>query len=114
MFSRRSLSLLGLITAATLAPSVCRAADDPAPVGPVTVHPTSIDIRHQRHPFALQVMGASADGYTLDLRDRAKFASADPKVAVVDERGWVRPTGTGATSVTVSVAGQTLTVPVKV
>src|SRR5262249_40571211 len=33
---------------------------------------------------------------------------------VVNEQGWVRPVGTGATTVTVTVAGQTVAVPVKV
>src|SRR5204863_5925660 len=31
-----------------------------------------------------------------------------------DERGWVRPVASGATQVTVTAAGQTVTVPVKV
>ena len=40
--------------------------------------------------------------------------SADPKIATVDERGWVRPIRNGQTNVAVAVAGQTLTVAVKV
>jgi hypothetical protein len=111
MLSFRSASLLAL----SLAVSPCRAAEPaPVPAGPVTVHPAALDLRHARQPHALQVLGATADGYSLDLRDQARFASADPRVADVDERGWVRPVGSGSTTVTVAVAGQTLAVPVKV
>lgn len=56
----------------------------------------------------------SADGFTLELSGAATFTSADPKIATVDGRGWVRPVSTGDTTVTVAAAGQTLTVPVKV
>ncbi len=108
----RSCSLVALLTVVASA----RAADvpPPAPTGPVTVHPTTLDLRHARQPHSLQVLGATADGYSLDLRDQARFASADPRIAEVDERGWVRPVGSGTTTVTVVAAGQTLTVPVKV
>jgi hypothetical protein len=62
----------------------------------------------------LQVLGTTADGYALDLRSQARFTSADPRIAVVEDQGWVRSVGSGQTQVTVSVAGQTRTVPVKV
>jgi hypothetical protein len=86
----------------------------PALAGPVTVQPTALELRHPRHPHSLQVLGTTSDGYSLDLRPQSRFSSADPKVAVIDERGWVRPVATGATQVTVTVAGQTVTVHVKV
>jgi hypothetical protein len=79
----------------------------------VTVSPAAIEIRHHRQPFALQVLGTTADGYALDLRDAATFASDNPKVAVV-EAGWVKPVGAGAAKITVAVAGKTFTVPVTV
>jgi hypothetical protein len=85
-----------------------------APSGSIIVHPAALDLRHHRQPHALQVLGTSADGYSLDLRARAKFTSADPKIAAVDEQGWVRPVATGSTMLTVTFAGQTKTVPVKV
>lgn len=88
-------------------------ADAPVP-NSIAVHPATIEIRHQRWPVQVQVLGASADGYSLDLRSQAKITSADPRVAVVDERGWVKPVASGQTQVTVSVAGQTKTIPVKV
>ena len=74
----------------------CRAAEpSPAVSGPVTVHPASLELHHPRQPHSLQVLGTTADGYSLDLRDQARFASADPRIAAVDERGWVRPVGGG-------------------
>jgi hypothetical protein len=93
-----------------------RAADvpPPAPAGPVTVLPATLNLRHARQPHALQVLGTTADGYSVDLRDQARFTSADPRIAEVDERGWVRPVGSGNTTIAVAVAGQSLTVPVTV
>jgi hypothetical protein len=93
---------------------VCSAQNETPIPASIAVQPVAIDIKHQRQPVALQVLGASADGYSLDLRAQAKFAVADPKVAAVDADGWVRPVGNGQTQVTVSVAGQTKTVAVKV
>src|SRR4051812_9940163 len=86
----------------------------PAPTGPVTVQPKAVELKHPRQPQSLQILAASADGYTLDLRPQAKVTVADPKVAAVDENGWIRPVANGQTQVTITVAGQTLTVPVKV
>src|SRR5262249_12917642 len=103
-------ALLGMIAGA---PS--RATDPPAaPPVAVVVHPVAIELRHHREPHSLQVLGASADGYTLDLRPPARFTSADPRIAVVDDRGWVRPVSNGQTQVTVAVAGQTRAVSVHV
>jgi len=64
------------------------------------VSPTAIEIKHHRHPHAIQVLGTSADGYSLDLRDAATFISDNPKVATV-EGGWVTPVGSGSAKITV-------------
>lgn len=80
----------------------------------VTVQPATIDLLHQRQPFGLQVLGASAHGYSLDLRPQATFTSGDPKIATVTKDGWVRPVANGQTQVKVTAAGQTKTVTVKV
>jgi hypothetical protein len=110
MFRRiASFSLLVLLA------SIARAQENKAPLhGSITVQPTAVEIKHQRQPHALQVLGASADGYSLDLRTQAKYASADPKVAIVDAEGWVRAVGNGQTQVSVAIAGVTKTVNVKV
>jgi hypothetical protein len=99
----------------TSAGSAWGAAVPPAtPVTSVSVHPAALELRHHRQPHSLQVLGATADGYSLDLRPQARFTSADPRVATVDAQGWVRPAATGETRVTVAVAGRTATVPVRV
>jgi hypothetical protein len=79
----------------------------------ITVHPTAIEINHQRQPHAIQVLGTTTDGFSLDLRETAKFTSGDPKIATV-ESGWVRPVSSGQTSISVSVSGKNFTIPVKV
>jgi hypothetical protein len=117
MCTRRSARLLcGLVAAAVVAFTGSRfRADEPAVVpASVSVQPTAIELRHHRQPQSLQVLGTTVDGFSLDLRPQAKFTSADPKIAAVDDKGWVRPVGNGQTQVTVTVAGQTRTVPVKV
>ena len=64
-----------------------------------------IEIKHHRQPHAIQVLGTSADGYSLDLRDAAKFATDNPKVAAV-EGGWVKPVGNGSAKITVTAEGR--------
>jgi hypothetical protein len=104
--------LLGCILIAAIVP-LCHPQQTPVPAS-IVVQPAAIEIKHQRHPFLLQVLGATADGYTLDLAAQAKYTVGDAKVASVDADGWVRPVGNGQTQVTVSVAGVTKTVAVKV
>src|SRR4051794_2196533 len=70
------------------------------------VHPAAVELRQHRQPHSLQVLGTTPDGYSVDLRSQARFTSADPRVATVDEQGWVRPVSSGATTVTVSHAGR--------
>jgi hypothetical protein len=84
------------------------------PVASVTVSPASVELRHHRHPHAIQVLGTTPDGYTVDLRGEAKFTSANQAVATVDDRGWIHPAGSGQTQVTVAAAGQAKTVAVTV
>jgi hypothetical protein len=93
--------------------SVALVAASPA-FAQFTVSPAAIEIRHHRHPHAIQVLGATAGGYSLDLRNEAKFTSADARIATVDETGWVRPVASGETQITVAVARQTRSVAVKV
>lgn len=80
----------------------------------ISVQPASMELKHQRQPHVIQVLAMSNDGYALDLHSEAKFASADAKVASVDAAGVVRPVSSGQTQITVTVAGMTKTVAVKV
>ena len=84
------------------------------PLASLTVSPPTVEIRHHRQPHAIQVYATTADGYSLDLRTEAKYTSANPAVATVDELGWVRPVGNGDTQITVAVASRSMSVAVKV
>jgi hypothetical protein len=119
MIAISRLAILLGILALTLAPVHAVAADAPPASGQivatsVAVHPASVQLRGPRQPQSLQVLGTTADGYTLDLRSQTKFISANPQIAAVDERGWVRPVANGQTQVTVEVAGQKRSVEVTV
>ena len=59
------------------------AAEPPSVLAAVDVSPASVEIRQHRQPYALQVLGTSSDGFSVDLRSDAKFASADPKIAMI-------------------------------
>jgi hypothetical protein len=104
--TRRLLALAALLALVPPLP-----AQEPAAVA---VSPAAVTIRHHRHPHMLQVLGRTADGYSLDLHAAATFVSADPKVATVDAAGWIRPVASGATTITVTAAGKTTAVPVTV
>ncbi|MBX9680735.1 MAG: DUF1553 domain-containing protein [Gemmataceae bacterium] len=80
----------------------------------IQVSPASIEMRHPRHQHSLQVMAATPDGFTLDLRGDAKFASANAKVATVDGQGTITPVADGETAISVTANGQTKTVAIKV
>ncbi len=113
-FSPCRIGFLSLVLLACLG----HGASAQVPMSPVPasirVEPTAVAIKHQREPFAIQVLGESASGFSLDLRSTAKFVVADSKVAIVDAAGWLRPVSNGQTSVTVTVAGVSKTVAVKV
>ncbi len=82
----RSVPLSVLLAGAVfLAP--CQAAGPQAAPVAITVHPSAIELRHPRQPHSLQVLGTTADGYSLDLRSEARFTSANPGIAVVDTQG---------------------------
>src|SRR5919109_2236 len=104
MSATKKLVICAVLWAASAVPRNVTAANPPV-AGAVVVQPATIQLRHPRQPQSLQVLGKTADGYTLDLRSQARFASANPQVAAVDERGWIRPVANGQTQVTVEVAG---------
>src|SRR5687767_12214942 len=109
--SHRDISLLIVLLGSGLASAV----DEPlVPAGPITIQPPAVELRHQRQPQSLQVLAATADGYSIDLREQATFASADPNIATIDAAGWIRPVANGQTQVTVTAAGQIIAVPVTV
>src|SRR5438034_2987638 len=110
-FFRCSSVVLSVAFVLSILPSV-EAAD--SPIGDVTVQPASVQLRNPRQPQSFQVLGATADGYTLDLRAQARFTSANPEIATVDEGGWVRPVASGQTQIEVTIGSQKKTVVVTV
>ena len=92
----------------------CRAGRSPGSFPSRSIR-RQIEIRHHRHPHSLEVLGTTAEGYSLDLRSAARFVSADPRIATVDAQGWVRPKSSGKTQVIVHRRRtRTMTVPVAV
>src|SRR5262245_26415785 len=104
--------LIAVALALCVFPAHLRAEDAFTPAGPITVHPASLELKHPRQPRSLVLLGATSDGYTLSTMPR--YTSADPKIATVNDSGWVLPVANGQTQITIAVAGQMLTVPVNV
>src|SRR5688500_16885740 len=75
----------------------------------VSVDPPRVTLSGPDASYSLLV--SSKDG---DRTRNARYASADPAIAHVDERGVVHARRDGSTVVTVSVDGETLRVPVTV
>jgi hypothetical protein len=80
----------------------------------LAVYPAKIDLDGPRDEQRIGIVGEYADGRTWDLSRTAKFKSADPKIAEVDETGIVRPIGDGETTITVDAAGKSQAIPVRV
>jgi hypothetical protein len=104
-----TLILIGFLATCRLA----AAADAPA-ISNVVVHPAAIELRHPRQPQSVQVLGTTADGFSVDLASGAQFVVADPAVARVDQSGWVSPVTSGQTQLTVTAGGSTFQVPIRV
>jgi hypothetical protein len=103
----------GLCLPLLLATCLPAGAAEPAVVA-VRVSPEAVRLRGPLAAWSLLVDGETADDHLLDLTRAAHFESADPKVAVVTEAGRVRGAADGSTTVRVTAAGRTLTVPVTV
>jgi hypothetical protein len=102
----RTGSLLSLlVTTCSLA------AADPVVIE-VHVDPSAIRLDGPQASYLLLIHGKSADNHWFDLTRDAGYQSADPAVATVNDSGRVRAVADGSTTVTVAVAGKTLTVPV--
>ncbi len=108
-----TISLTALLAFASVTIAAAPEVPTPTPAS-VTVFPKTIKIRHRRQPHSLHVSGSTVDGYSVDLHDKAKFASGNPNIARVDEQGWIYPVASGKTQVTITVAGQTRSVPIEV
>jgi hypothetical protein len=89
-------------------------AAEPVLTGEIRLQPAELTLKHPRSPHSVLVSGTTADGLTIDLTAAATYASADAKIAAVDSFGWVRPVASGKTTITITAAGKTATLPVTV
>lgn len=115
---RRSISISGIaITLLLIAQPQARevVADEPLTiVGDLHVEPAVINLTHRRRPHSIIVTAKTQDGLSVDLSSQATWKISDESVASVDLLGWVQPLKPGSTMVTVSAAGMTASVQVKV
>ncbi len=98
--------------------SIGFSADGPAAPHGVIVTPAEIKLVRNYEQVQLVVTAKAADGSLNDrcpdLSGAAKFESANPEVATVNEIGRVLAKGNGQTSIRIQTVGQTLEVPVVV
>jgi hypothetical protein len=115
---RRSLLISGIaMTLMVIAQPLPRevVADEPLNiVGNLHVEPAVINLTHRRRPHSIIVTAKTQDGLSVDLSSQATWKIADESIASVDLLGWVKPLKPGSTTVTVTAAGKTASVQVKV
>lgn len=75
----------------------------------LTVQPHSVTLSD---PFARRQLLVEVDGQ--DATRSAKYTSSQPKVATVDESGYVLPVADGSAEISITINGQTAKVPVTV
>ena len=80
----------------------------------VSVDPPAVRLSGPGATYSLLVTGKTAAGRLFDLTHESQFRSLNTKVATVSPAGVVQGVADGSTSVVVSVAGRSLTVPVSV
>src|SRR5687768_3157376 len=88
-------------------------AENASAITRLRVLPSSLTLENARDARRLTVSGLTADGFWKDLTDSAKFVPALP-IVKRDSEGFFVPAKSGATTVTVSAAGRTVSVPVQV
>ena len=85
-----------------------------APAGPkVAVYPPDINLETARDRQSFVVQLTQPDGITRDITEQAQISFANPALVKLD-KFTVLPVADGTTEMTVTAAGQTLKVPVKV
>jgi hypothetical protein len=80
----------------------------------LTVFPPAVDLNGPRSRRRLGVLGEYADGRSRDLTHAAKLRTSDEAVVRVDSEGILRPVGDGQAVVTVTAAGKSAEVRVRV
>ena len=108
--ARRSLQFIAALAWASIAclvgfASPRASASEPARLARIEVYPTRVRLesaRREAHPI---VTGYAVDGSVRDLTREATFTPDDPRVVAID-KGTVRPSGDGRSSVAVRVQGK--------
>jgi hypothetical protein len=86
----------------------------PCGASELKVYPAEIPLTGPRAAQQLLVVDDEAGRTVADRTAGAKFASADPKIAIVDEAGLVTPKGDGETTITATANGKSATARVRV
>lgn len=86
----------------------------PAKVASVEVSPPKVELRADNQTKQLSATVKDAAGNVLEGERVTTWKSADNAVATVDMTGKVKPAGSGATTITVTIDEQSATVPVSV
>ena len=115
-FQTRHFAMLFSCVISAFAPQASgQAADDAAVIaGELRIHPTSITLNHRQRPHSAIVTGNSADALSLELSSQAVWKSSNEAVATVDLFGWIHAVSNGQTTVTATVNGKAVSVPVTV
>jgi hypothetical protein len=85
-----------------------------AAAGELKLYPADIPLVGPRAVQQLVLVDEEAGRAIADQTDAAKFAVADPKVAIVDQTGLVKPVGDGETIITATVNGKSAIARVRV
>lgn len=80
----------------------------------LTISPEKVRLRGAEQVQQLLITGTYANGGVRDLTAQARFASADPKVIRVEQRGLLVAVGNGTAEITADVQGQTTRLSVTV
>lgn len=108
------LSALAFVGIFCLARPVFAQEPPKTPLESLMVYPSQIHFDGPRAEQRLGVLALYGGGQQWDMTRQAKFASSDPKVAVIDDGGVVRPVGNGQAIITVTAAGKNRTLPIQV
>src|SRR5687768_16883416 len=94
--------------------AVSRVAAEGAPAAAgFKVFPESINLNTSRHVQSLVLQFVQPDGVTRDVTSEATVTVSNPKLASIDG-AIIKPLADGSGNITVSPAGQTLTIPLTV
>lgn len=111
-----ALALAALVPAGPLAAAPARkvAPAKPAAFARLHIGPAGLLLEGPRSRQQIVVTGIRKDGSMVDLTAAAKYGVKDPKVALAEAGGLLRPRANGSTAVTVSAGGLTASAPLTV